>query len=1032
MSAPHLPVINAAATGSFSPHNGTLSPRSTGLSFGSPSSTVSPTSFKAATEDHEGAEDFALEAWRKEHDRDLQQTAFQLAVHQGLVASPKFDAMRTLKGSMASLASQSSLRSNASRAPSLPPLQLRELQQGSMLTEDLVATSQAIFSPHDQVLYSVCRGNMNSVLALREGCAAQSARERLQHLHQVGAEERKQAQEFRVRGGGKRSVALSARSPAATEGPKELTSGLVVKFLKGELPSEPDNSSFVSTNGEGLFKSMHSKAQGAQAEEPQPRKTALSHLKSAVQGHIVERDAEDKRKNEEKERKQKVAVKEEVKVDRDREAYQKALSHYADPETCIMPLECLPRCLLELGLGGSTRHERSVIEKMLTIAYFAILREQFSFRKRERRGEMGMAEPKASSTQKKSNVRSLGGVTEEQPPSEERQWHDTLVNKGEWPVQDMTSGTSGIFGERKHGLRIFLGLGVMASENEEAEPEERLPPFVTVIEAFKAAAEIVEVIQKPNAASENKFKRPAEEELALTLRRIPVSLDDLVSEIIPMVRSQLDELRKAKYLSAFQRELERSPLSRDKISNLQLISIAKSFHWDLEIVHQVMIDIVSALRPWHVDVDSSWINSDAAHDILLHMEVQSKRKKHQAEHSIKISWHLTEDEFWRFRPELIRLRHLMAMVLAEVHRGKSEERKLDRTGALQLLKLLGLQPYHEEQQELIEQGIDQVCGSQDEYFDFKKMLWLLDHTRDGQKSIRSDQLLKHFKVQVKTVAYTIPISEADHILFDPEVGVNMAHASIDEAEEVKKVIDETDSADPGYLTFSELADLIQRAVETLHSKRAETNFSKAIAEGVELDDFVELQRLFDSYDKDNSGVLEQDEVLEAVMHKTGRSVSQQELESLYYSRSLNIDVPLFLWDFLRVIDAPAITNKPYTLREIPIDKLREILVLFQVPHQTIGKLVGRQLAQMVGNHMGIDFKQNLRKLEPPIQNPEELVRIARVCVLERKEEQENVKLKLNTRKRHATVEVGSKWRNANPKLRFAVAMMARSSRSSSP
>eukprot|EP00933_Yihiella_yeosuensis_P023674 TRINITY_DN18411_c0_g1_i1.p1 TRINITY_DN18411_c0_g1~~TRINITY_DN18411_c0_g1_i1.p1 ORF type:complete len:275 (-),score=45.96 TRINITY_DN18411_c0_g1_i1:95-919(-) len=134
-------------------------------------------------------EGFDLQLWRQELEQDLKESKFSTSWVPSSSSTAKFPAMQS---------STTSLRASKNISQ-LPKLNLQGLHPQPLMHEDRAAISEAFFLPHGSGgnMVNLCRGNLSSVMALRNTVAAQSARERLRINFEMGMDQRRSAARWR-------------------------------------------------------------------------------------------------------------------------------------------------------------------------------------------------------------------------------------------------------------------------------------------------------------------------------------------------------------------------------------------------------------------------------------------------------------------------------------------------------------------------------------------------------------------------------------------------------------------------------------------------------------------------------------------------------------------------------------------------------------------------------------------------------------------------------------------------------------------
>mmetsp|Transcript_60945 Transcript_60945/g.108275 ORF Transcript_60945/g.108275 Transcript_60945/m.108275 type:complete len:964 (-) Transcript_60945:79-2970(-) len=887
----------------------------------------------------ENEDNFDIRSWHREYASELNKVALSSAAQGNVQQSSSTTSFQ-------SLASGTSSKGFAS---SLPPLLAREAESG-LGSEERVSISQAIYSPHDSLHYHVCRGNLNSILELRECCALQSARDRLKLFDEVGIEHRRKAHEW-----GEKEQRRQAKAQEKDEGvsspqsarPKVMNSAdnassasLVKAFTKGKLSVEKEEPPSTPPKRLSVRKSVLSRKsvtdmpkkkvsvafqtfppgldedlQDLQDELRSKGMTLSDDMRAQIWARGEQRTTQAAKNGDEKTK--------DKYMDSEREVLHKVFSYYCnDGET--MALTNLIRCLMELGLAGATYHERLTVEKLLTKVYDSLVQEQG---------------PEALQVSKL----------------------DPRVKGRGQEAWDAGSKNGGIF-------RVLFPRDLV-KEDEEGTSRDKFPeqPYATLAQALLELDKRAETLGAARSPWTGKL------DVINILRLVPVCFDDFVAEIVPMMRQQLNEMRLDRHLQLFLKELHNksSQISGNMLSSAQFINAGTSIGLDREETSEVVHDALAALKSRKARLDKCWIDRESFHELMLFVEERCARKQHSLERQIMKEMKLSENEFWRFRTHLATVKGLMQSLTGK-------DLALQRVEVMQLFKQMGFQPYHAKQHDMVQDCLDVVHTNDVVPFTFKETLQVADLIRSRQKTARSEKLWRCFQQMKPSGRTTMPLHLVENILFDPLLELNLRITSVKEQGALKRAIDETETASPGDVNFQELEDLCQKTFEVMHGNTARESFQRARVEGLSLDMFSDYQQLFDKYDANCSGTLEIDEVREALRLKMGKSVTAADVQKIYSTKGLNIDLPLQIWDFLRLMDASIALSKPFTVRDLALSRLRECLGFFPVRLDGIINLPEHELPALVASYLGFDASTNLKELPEKIASAEQLVHYARV------------------------------------------------------
>lgn len=916
------------------------------------------------TQEEEFDDDFDLFSWRLEAEHELRHasTIAQEAWRVDQLAnsvSQRVDKLHP-SASTSSFASKATVRSSKSSVSrttpkqKLPPLALLELQSGLQADERLTI-AQAVFSPYEPMLANTYRGNTNAVLAVRDLCALRTARERLRHIEEVGAEQRQQAVLWREKAV-KDGLMVSARTSQSDSKPVRIHK-LMHSFMKLWVQRDPELALAEFTNMEqGHFTKL---TDDSDSEEDVERIIKgkgsknrggyyASVIKATVTARIHQREKADKRqKHQHHQNKAKQDLQARVKdcpfVDREKQAEQSAFANFADQTTGTMCLENLLRCLAGLGLTGSHSLEKRAVEVMLTRVYLSLFGEAIS-------ADPDKVDPAKAKLAKKK-LAQLGSEPPESsalllPASEVLDMEDDEVDTRTTPEANRTVGT----------VEPFVSIGFVVQA------------FVELAVSHKEKENLLELGPRgglQRSARYARAKNTHRKELQALLRRVPICFDEFSRDIVSIARQQLSEMREKQDSPVVRAELEQSAAST--ISSDQFKVLAARFCLNSEQVTEALREARFLARV--KDLGKPWLNLHEIHDLLQYTRELYERHQHCLQLTIKNSADLTDATFWKFRGDLTKLSDQFKSMSLPL------DAKQPKVVVCQLLKQLGFQPYHVRMQSVLNSCFKRAGGNQGADLSFSQILHLKKYLRDGQKVARREKLWRVFKVQMKSLRTSMPTQRLEEVIFNPVLRLNLHVDTIVEKEALAKLVERASTSLE--ITFQEVEEVCQNACELLHGMRAKANFAKAMFEGMSMKDYSEYQQLYDKYDVDCSGGLEADEVREAMRSKLGRAISSNELAQCYAAKQLNPNVSLQLWDFLRVIEASVTHDTSFTLKDVPRNKLWDCISLLPINRDNISPDSETEyIMALVAGYLSITSDTDMKQLSSPINNVEELLQRA--------------------------------------------------------
>lgn len=365
---------------------------------------------------------------------------------------------------------------------------------------------------------------------------------------------------------------------------------------------------------------------------------------------------------------------------------------------------------------------------------------------------------------------------------------------------------------------------------------------------------------------------------------------------------------------------------------------------------------------------------DAVHELLVIMEQRGEYENHRLERSIFERTGLAQDKFIEHRSDLVRLYE--AFQLYDV----------DKTGTLcheevkPFLKQIGFDPHREGQRECVERLLEDADSDGSGRLSFGESLDLMAKVRKHQKSQREEAgLQRHFD------AFADGHDRMDIDRMEEALqAAGIVGTTRFEQDLQRKIIYDWDVDNSGDISFSEFSDVCQRIEERLSHHKMDEIVGYATSLGIELSRLSQYLWAFDQLSGAAMGNMEFEAIHEVLHTVTISPPSAPELMKIFEQCGLRHDLPVPLEQYLQVMHAasdaarnPHAEDMPFSCRDVPVQKLRELLSMFPISADYIRKLEASEMADILAGYLNVAADTNLRKEAKPVANVQQLFALSR-------------------------------------------------------
>jgi Ca2+-binding EF-hand superfamily protein len=479
----------------------------------------------------------------------------------------------------------------------------------------------------------------------------------------------------------------------------------------------------------------------------------------------------------------------------------------------------------------------------------------------------------------------------------------------------------------------------------------------------------------------------------------PISFEDFSVEIVPAVRTELTEVRHDTHFSEFMRVLQGNRMAH--AVNLSLVQFA-TLSQRLGIEKEVFQECVDALPELsepeqsssdeeqagdnacrltkvikarkiitNKNAEDSRLSFENVHHLLVTMEEKQEYQSRRKEWEIKKKATISEEKFTEHRYELIKLFDFFTLY------------DVDHSDALShdevrlLLKHLGMDPFRTNCAPFVQEVLESVDPGSKDSISFGSFLDLMAKVRLHQKMAKAADLKRHF------LTSSDQNGRVDIDMVEPVLTASGAVAKTRlEIELQRQIIYDWDIETSGDVTFDTFLDIRQRVQEELFCHKMDEVVKYAHTLGIETARLSEYLWAFDHYDKDHNGSLSIEEIFHALHFITHNPPAIEELKKIYEQCGLKTDTEVLLEQYLQISQLACEgrgswaegTEFAFRLRDVPVQKLREILSFFPLSPDYINTLEVDDMVGLLSCYLDVDPESDLRQgLTKPVENTRQLI-----------------------------------------------------------
>jgi len=392
------------------------------------------------------------------------------------------------------------------------------------------------------------------------------------------------------------------------------------------------------------------------------------------------------------------------------------------------------------------------------------------------------------------------------------------------------------------------------------------------------------------------------------------------------------------------------------------------------------------------------LHFDAVHEMLCKMEEAGEYKKKSLEWQIMRRTGISKEKFLEHRNELIRLSEFFQLYDIDGNDSLSVDE------VLPLLKHIGLEPYRSEETELVCKLLQTADVDGDDSLSFAEFLELMAKVREYQKQERDPSLIPHFK-SLANGAHPprLEIDKVDQAL----IAAGIVGKTRFEKDLQRKLVCDWDVDNSGDISFTEFSDICQCVQECLFCHRTEEIVKYATSLGIQRHRLSSYLWSFDKCDVSRSDGLSMTQIEKILYTVTVKPPKRAELEEMFNMCGIDHKALVPLEQYLQIIHVASDSNmshdesdwdykidvtpiqspasgknntvaeeKTFTLRDVPVQKLREILGLFMsgpLSEAEIKQLEAHEMMERIAGYLGVQSHSNLREeFAKPVENVRQL------------------------------------------------------------
>lgn len=202
----------------------------------------------------------------------------------------------------------------------------------------------------------------------------------------------------------------------------------------------------------------------------------------------------------------------------------------------------------------------------------------------------------------------------------------------------------------------------------------------------------------------------------------------------------------------------------------------------------------------------------------------------------------------------------------------------------------------------------------------------------------------------------------------------------------RRLVYEWDVDNSGDFSLSEFTDICQCVQERLASSRMEETVRHATKLGIKKSRLGEFLWAFDQHDINRSDSLSKREIVEVLQVTTTDPPTKRELKEYFNQSGIKPETEATLEQYLKFMHIATEgrgtyrREKPFTLRDVPRDRLREVLAFFPLAESYIEQLDFPEIAEIASGYLRVPPHFNMRELpSDPVGNVRQLFAYAAKC-----------------------------------------------------
>eukprot|EP00933_Yihiella_yeosuensis_P055938 TRINITY_DN5491_c0_g1_i2.p1 TRINITY_DN5491_c0_g1~~TRINITY_DN5491_c0_g1_i2.p1 ORF type:complete len:508 (-),score=98.63 TRINITY_DN5491_c0_g1_i2:454-1812(-) len=386
----------------------------------------------------------------------------------------------------------------------------------------------------------------------------------------------------------------------------------------------------------------------------------------------------------------------------------------------------------------------------------------------------------------------------------------------------------------------------------------------------------------------------------------------------------------------------------------------------------------------------AWMDFLQYHYLTSTLEELTTRNRHASERTLQRELGLDEDDFWRFRNDLVFVHQLISEF------DEDEDGLLSRAEVKLLLKRIGLEPFRRNNEQIIDKELNRLIRQKQDS-EHGRVRALLRNPSDEDESALNFHLceildliviLRGLQIQsrhpvLQTLFYKttkgdhqLNIQKVPDILAAESLNVRHDLVNSDQQEVLQHALDEMDTTVFGDIIFPELENLYQKVAEKLRQASAELNARNLPSLLLSTDEMATNQKLYDMMDETMSNQISLTDVKQAISVHFRCVISAEETKNYLSLISHPPENPVSLFDFNRLMARMEDVQRqtPLTLSMMGKKTLLRSAKFFGLSQEYMEQASLTELADVLASFLDMkDAKQDLRTLPEPVYNGRQLV-----------------------------------------------------------